>query len=51
VPDPAANQGWLRKLKAALGETGYPAVQLMTLAETGTRALLGAAFGSLPTAS
>jgi len=25
--------------------TGYPAVELMTLAETGTRALTGAVFG------
>ena len=33
-------------MKASLGETGYPVIQLMTLAETGTRALLGAAFGS-----
>src|SRR5215475_2738752 len=32
-------------LKAALGTTGYPAVELMTLVETGTRALLGAVFG------
>jgi hypothetical protein len=28
-----------------MGETGYPAIELMTLAETGTRALLGAVFG------
>jgi Transposase DDE domain len=33
-------------MNAALGETGYPVIQLMTLVETGTRALLGAAFGS-----
>ena len=33
-------------MKASLGETGYPVIQLMTLVETGTRALLGAAFGS-----
>ncbi|MDQ6739024.1 MAG: transposase [Actinomycetota bacterium] len=30
----------------ALGETGYPAIQLMTLVETGTRALIGAEFGT-----
>ena len=29
--------------------TGYPVIQLMALAETGTRALLGAAFGSTAT--
>ncbi len=32
-------------MKASLGVTGYPAVELMTLAETGTRALPGAVFG------
>ncbi len=46
VPDTARNRGWLGKLKAAAGETGYPAIQLMTLAETGTRALIGAVFGT-----
>jgi hypothetical protein len=46
VPDTAANRAWLGKLNAAMGQTGYPALQLMTLAETGTRALIGAAFGT-----
>ena len=46
VPDTDRNRGWLGKLKAALGETGYPVIQLMTLCETGTRALLGAVSGS-----
>jgi Insertion element 4 transposase N-terminal/Transposase DDE domain len=46
VPDTAANRAWLGKMNAALGETGYPVIQLMTLVETGTRALLGAAFGT-----
>ena len=45
VPDTAANRAWLGKLNAANGETGYPALSLMALAETGTRALLGAVFG------
>ena len=45
VPDTAANRGWLGKMKAALGVTGYPAIELMTLVETGTRALIGAVFG------
>jgi len=49
VPDTERNRGWLGKLKASLGETGYPVIQLMTLVETGTRALLGAAFGSTAT--
>ncbi len=46
VPDTPRNRGWLGKLNAALGVTGYPVIQLMTLCETGTRALIGAAFGS-----
>jgi len=46
VPDTRRNRGWLGKLKASLGETGYPVIQLMTLCETGTRALIGAVFGS-----
>ena len=46
VPDTDANEGWLGKMNAALGVTGYPVIQLMTLCETGTRALIGAAFGT-----
>jgi hypothetical protein len=46
VPDSARNGGWLGKLNAAAGETGYPVIQLMTLVETGTRALIAAAFGT-----
>jgi Insertion element 4 transposase N-terminal/Transposase DDE domain len=49
VPDTPRNRGWLGKMNAALGVTGYPVIQLMTLVETGTRALLGAAFGSTAT--
>lgn len=45
VPDTLRNRAWLGKMQASLGETGYPVIQLMTLVETGTRALLGAAFG------
>jgi hypothetical protein len=45
APDSAGNRAWLGKMKASLGVTGYPVVQLMTLAETGTRALIGAVFG------
>jgi Insertion element 4 transposase N-terminal/Transposase DDE domain len=46
VPDSGRNRAWLGKMNAALGETGYPVIQLMTLCETGTRALIGAAFGT-----
>jgi hypothetical protein len=48
APDSVRNVGWLSKANAALGVTGYPMVELMTLVETGTRALVGAVFG--PTA-
>jgi Insertion element 4 transposase N-terminal/Transposase DDE domain len=44
VPDTAANRAWLGN--GGRREAGYPALALMTLAETGTRALLGAVFGS-----
>jgi hypothetical protein len=46
VPDTDRNRAWLGKMKASLGETGYPVIQLMTLVETGTRALIGAVFGT-----
>jgi hypothetical protein len=46
VPDTPRNRAWLGKMNAALGVTGYPVIQLMTLVETGTRALIGAVFGS-----
>jgi hypothetical protein len=45
VADSEANRSWLGKMKAALGVTGYPMVELMALVETGTRGLLGAVFG------
>jgi len=45
VPDTARNRAWLGKQAPSTGETGYPAIELMTLAETGTRALLGAVSG------
>ena len=45
VPDTAKNRAWLGKQNAPNGETGYPALTLMALVETGTRALLGAVFG------
>ena len=46
---PDANRSWLGKIKHRMGWAGYPMVQLMCLVETGTRGLLGAAFG--PTAA
>jgi hypothetical protein len=45
VPGTARNRAWLGKQAPSTGETGYPAIELMTLAETGTRALLGAVSG------
>jgi hypothetical protein len=49
VCDTPANRGWLGKMNAALGVAGYPVIQVMALVETGTRALLGAVFGSTAT--
>jgi hypothetical protein len=49
VPDTKRNRAWLGKMNAANGETGYPVIALMTLVETGTRALLGAVFGATAT--
>ena len=42
APDSARNRAWLGKQRT---EDGYPMLAVMTLAETGTRALLGAVFG------
>lgn len=44
VPDSVDNRAWLGKDS----KSGYPRLELMTLVETGTRAVLGAVFG--PTA-
>ena len=49
VPDTPANRGWLGKMNASLGVAGYPLIAFMVLVETGTRGLLGAAFGSTAT--
>ena len=46
IPDTDRNRRWIGKLRYRMGLAGYPALRLMTLAETGTRALLGAAVGS-----
>ncbi|MFE6904787.1 transposase domain-containing protein, partial [Streptomyces sp. NPDC057717] len=45
-PDSERNRAWLGRAATGRGGFhGYPCLQLMTLAETGTRALLGAVFG------
>ncbi|WP_457513941.1 transposase domain-containing protein [Streptomyces sp. TE33382] len=41
VPDSERNRGWLGRCPHG----GYPQVELMTLVETGTRAVIGAVFG------
>jgi Insertion element 4 transposase N-terminal/Transposase DDE domain len=46
VPDTRRNRWWLGRIRYRMGFAGYPTLRLMTLAETGTRGLLGAAFGS-----
>ncbi len=46
VPDTDRNRCWLGRIRYRMGFAGYPALQLMTLAETGTRGLLGATLGS-----
>lgn len=45
VPDTDRNHGWLGRIKYRLGWAGYPTLRLMTLVETGTRGMLGAAIG------
>jgi hypothetical protein len=45
APDAERNRGWLGKVQQRLGWAGYPLVRVMALVETGTRGLLGAAFG------
>ena len=46
VPDTDRNRSWLGRIRYRMGWAGYPTLRLMTLAETGTRGLLGAALGS-----
>jgi hypothetical protein len=45
VPDTGRNRSWIGKIRYRQGLAGYPTLRLMGLAETGTRALLGAAMG------
>jgi Insertion element 4 transposase N-terminal/Transposase DDE domain len=46
VPDTSRNRSWMGRIRYRQGFAGYPTLRLMALAETGTRALLGAAIGS-----
>ncbi len=46
IPDTSRNRAWAGKTRHRLGLAGYPALRMMTLAETGTRGLLGATVGS-----
>ena len=46
VPDTKANRSWLGRIRYRMGFAGYPTLRLMTLAETGTRGLIGATLGS-----
>src|SRR5439155_7210209 len=45
VPDTARTRAWPGRIRHRRGFAGYPLVHLMALAETGTRALLGAVAG------
>lgn len=46
IPDTDRNRSWMGRIRYRMGWAGYPTLRLMTLAETGTRGLLGAAIGS-----
>lgn len=46
VPDTDRNRSWLGRIRYRMGWAGYPTLRLMTLVETGTRGLIGAAIGS-----
>jgi hypothetical protein len=46
VPDTERNRTWLGRIRYRMGFAGYPTLRMMTLVETGTRAMLGAVLGS-----
>lgn len=46
VPDTDRNRRWMGRIRYRMGFAGYPTLRLMTLAETGTRGLLGATIGA-----
>jgi hypothetical protein len=45
APDTDRNRSWLGRIRYRMGWAGYPTLRLMTLVETGTRALIGATLG------
>jgi transposase IS4-like protein/DDE family transposase len=47
IPDTARNRAVYGRAPVRHGHSGYPMLMLMTLAETGTRALIGAVFGPI----
>jgi Insertion element 4 transposase N-terminal/Transposase DDE domain len=49
IPDTARNRAVYGRAPVRHGHSGYPMLMLMTLAETGTRALIGAVFGPVST--
>jgi Insertion element 4 transposase N-terminal/Transposase DDE domain len=49
IPDTARNRAVYGRAPVRHGHAGYPMLMLMTLAETGTRALAGAVFGPIGT--
>lgn len=49
IPDTAANRALYGRAPVRHGRSGYPMLMLMTLVETGTRALIGAVFGPIGT--
>ena len=46
VPDTERNRTWLGRIRYRMGFAGYPTLRMMTLIETGTRAMIGAVLGS-----
>jgi hypothetical protein len=46
VPDTDRNRSWIGRIRFRMGFAGYPTLRVMTLAETGTRGLLGTVIGS-----
>jgi hypothetical protein len=47
IPDTDRNRTWIGRIRYRMSWAGYPTLRLMALAETGTRALLGATVGSV----
>ena len=47
IPDTGRNRTWIGRIRCRMSWAGYPTLRLIALAETGTRALLGATVGSV----